>query len=311
MKLGCSSSSYDDAFRAGRTELRDWLRLCADDLELDGVEIADRHVPTTEPLFLREVKKLCTDRQLTVAGIAVSAAAPAAFEPPARRIARWCDVAAFLGAPVVRVFAEAKPDEPPPADDGYIAGMLRRVFARGRPDARRAWSDATATLRAAADYASELGVTLALQNSRRHGLVASAWDLDHCLHDAGTPWLRACLDPVDLPPRDGIDRVMPRVVLMHARMHDVRDDGSDLFTHWPALLGTLQHSRYRGFVLIDYDGVEDCERAVPRIAAYLRGTLHALGRRQLLQPATPAVNGASADRAAPAEPAPGAITATP
>ncbi len=107
MKLGCSSWSYHAAFRAGRIDLREWIRICADELEVDGVELVDLHFPTTDPVYLRDIKKLCTDLQLTISGIAVSND----FGPDDRRasettkVQQWCDIAAYLGAPVVRVFA--------------------------------------------------------------------------------------------------------------------------------------------------------------------------------------------------------------
>ena len=40
--------------------------------------------------------------------------------------------------------------------------------------------------------------------------------------------------------------------------------------------------RYRGFVMLDYEGIEDPATAVPRAATYMRGLLHLLQRRQLL-----------------------------
>ena len=72
MKLGCSSSSYQAAFRAGRLEQRDWVRLCAEELEVDGVELDDMHFTSTDRAYLRELKKQCTDLQLTIAGIAIN-----------------------------------------------------------------------------------------------------------------------------------------------------------------------------------------------------------------------------------------------
>ncbi len=289
MKLGCSSSSYDAAFRENRIDLPGWLRICAQELEVDGVELVDAHFPTADPLYLRDIKKLCTDLHLTIAGIAVTND----FGANDRRgletakVREWCDVAAYLGAPIVRVFAGWVPAQPLEQDDGRIIGTLRRVFARPKSDARRIWSDATASLRAAADYAADRGVVLALQNSRSDGLVASSQQLAQCVHDVGSPWLRICLDPADLADRTGIEASAPRVVQVHARMRNLRDDGSDAYVHWPELLQLLKLARYRGFILVDYDGAEECETAVPRASRYIRGLLHLLARQQLLNDASP------------------------
>ncbi len=114
MKLGCSSWSYHAAFRAGSLDLREWLRICAEDLDVDGIELVDQHFPTSDPLYLRDLKKLCTDLQLTISGIAVSNdfGADDRRQGEIDKVQRWCEVAAYIGAPIVRVFAGWVPRPP-------------------------------------------------------------------------------------------------------------------------------------------------------------------------------------------------------
>jgi L-ribulose-5-phosphate 3-epimerase len=286
VKLGCSSWSYHGAFRAGRMDLLEWVRCCAEDLELDGVELVDLHFPTTDPAYLRDLKKLCADLQLTISGIAVSND----FGPNERRagettrVQQWCDVAAYLGAPVVRVFAGWLPPGRTQQETGLIAGVFRRVFGRPQTNQRRLWSDVTWALRQCADYAAERGVVIALQNNRVDGLVGTPMQLAQCVHDVGSPWLRVCLDPADMLDLAGIDESLPRVVQVHARLRDVGEDGADGRIRWPELLRTLKLAHYRGFVHLDYEGFEDPETAVPRAARYMRGLLQVLARQQLLRP---------------------------
>ncbi len=290
MKLGCSSWSYHAALRSGRIDQRTWLRLCAEEMELDGVELVDVHFPTTDPVYLRDIKKLCIDLQLTIGGVAVSNDFGAADRraPEAMKVKQWCDVAAYLGAPVVRVFAGWVPTTRPEAATGRIVGAFRRVFGGAKVDQRRLWSDMTATLRECADHAAERGVVLALQNNRSHGIVGAAAQLAQCVHDVGSPWLRICLDPADFGTDTPLDSALPGIVQVHARLRDVRNDGSDAQIHWPGMLQTLKLGGYRGFVMLDYTGLEDPETAVPRAATYMRGLLHLLQRQQLLaQTASP------------------------
>lgn len=307
MKLGCSSWSYHALFRSGQIDLLEWLRICAEDLEVDGVELLDLHFRTTDPIYLRDVKKLCTDLQLTISGIAVSND----FGPDERRAAEiakvreWCDVAAYLGAPVVRVFAGWVPPQPLEPHPGVLVTAFRRLFGEPHRNTRRLWSDVTWAIRQCADYASERGTTVALQNNRSDGIVGTPYHVEQCLRDVGSPWLRLCLDPADLADRLGIEAALSRVVQVHARMQDVAEDGSDPTAHWPELLRMLRLGNYRGFVHIDYEGAEDPTTAVPRAARYLRGLLHLLQRQQLLAPGEdglsedgmvdvePATNGAS------------------
>ncbi len=289
MKLGCSSWSYHAAFRAGRLDLLEFVRLCGDDLELDGVELVDLHFPSTEPDYLRQLKKACVDRHLTVAGLAVSNdfGSRARRDAERQKVQQWCDVAAYVGAPIIRVFAGWLSPAEPPRDEGRIIGFIRRIVGPARPDPRRTWSDIAETLRLCADYAGERGVTLALQNSRSDGIVGSPWQLAQLVRDVGSPWLRVCLDPADLADRTGIDAALPETVQAHARMRDVAPDGSDGRIAWPLLLQTLKLGRYRGFLLLDYEGVEDPETAVPRATRYLRGLLHVLARQQVLAETVP------------------------
>ena len=144
MKLGCSSWSFDAAFREGRLDLPGWLRLCANDLEVDGVELVDLHFPTTDPVYLRDIKKLCTDLHLTIAGVAVTNdfGSDDRRSLEAAQVREWCDIAAYLGAPIVRVFAGWIPETKPAPNEGRIIGALRRVFGQAKADQRRVRSDA-------------------------------------------------------------------------------------------------------------------------------------------------------------------------
>ena len=149
------------------------------------------------------------------------------------------------------------------------------------------WSDVAFALRECANHARERGVVLALQNSARAGLVGAPTVVERCVRDVGSEWLRVCLDPAGLPFRTDIEPLLPQTVQVHARIRALRDDGSDLTLHWPELLRLMRLGGYRGFVLMDYEGPEAAETAVPRGARYLRGAMLALARRELLgAPAT-------------------------
>lgn len=299
MKLGCSSRSYDAAFRQDRIGLREFVRVCGEELELDGVELLDEHFPTIDPQYLRDLKRLCVEQHLTVAGLAVTND----FGPEDRRereiarVRQWVDVAVDLGAPVVRIFAGWRPAAPAEREPGRVVGFLRRVFGQKPPDRRRLWSDVTWALRQCADYAAERGIVLAVQNNRIDGIVGSSHELTQCVNDVGSPWLCVCLDPADLADRIGVEDALPRTVQAHARLSDIREDGSDAGIHWPEIARTLRQGRYRGFLLLDYDGVESPIDAVPRAVRYMRGVLHLLERQHLLTPPADAAGDAPDDPA--------------
>ena len=273
MKLGCSSSSYHGAFRAGRLDLREWVRICAEQLEVDGIEFVDVHFPTTDRTYLRELKRQCVDLGLTVAGLAVTNdfGADDRRQQEIEKVRQWTDVAAFIGAPIVRVFA-GTPAAPAPvapeAEEGRIVGAIRKVLGQPQPNVRRTWSDATYALRQCADYAGEHVVVVALQNSAR-GMVSTQAELAHCLRDVGSPWLRVSLEPAELPGR--LETPLHGVVQVHARAREVRDDGGDPATPWRHVLRELSLANFRGFVIADYQGTDEPEIAVPRFVRYMRG----------------------------------------
>jgi hypothetical protein len=111
--------------------------------------------------------------------------------------------------------------------------------------------------------------------------------LTQLVRDVGSPWLKICLDPADLADRTSIDAALPFTVQAHARIREVGDDGSDARIAWPLLLQRLQQGRYRGFMLLDYEGIEDPEQAVPRASRYLSGLLNVLGRQRVLTETVP------------------------
>jgi sugar phosphate isomerase/epimerase len=305
MKLGCVSSSYRAAMRDGRMDLRGWLRTCAQDLDVDGVEFDRADLPSTDSRTLRELKHQCTNLHLTIAGVSVATDFTRASTRTGEveRVKQWCDVAAYLGAPIVRVTAgSVSPHESRALEQGRIVGLFKRVFGERTPDRRRIWSDVMWALRSCADYAGERGVTVAVQNSADGGAL-----LDHgpaiwqAVRDVGSPWLRGCIDPAALATTTGMDLAIAHTVQVRACVRRVQDDGSDSALYWPETLRALRLGGYRGFVLVDYTGSEDASTALPRAARYMRGLLQILQRQeQLGAELTPGANGASPHDAAQA-----------
>ena len=305
MKLGCSSSSYRASMRDGRTDLHGWLRTCAQDLDVDGVEFDAADLPSTDGRTLRELKHQCTNLHLAIAGITLATdfARASTRAGEVERVKQWCDVAAYVGAPTVRVTAgSVSPRETRAPEQGRIVGLFKRVFGERTPDRRRLWSDVMWALRSCADYADERGVTIAIQNSADSGsLVDHGPAIWQAVRDVGSPWLRGCIDPAALATTTGMDLAIAHTVQVRALVRRVQDDGSDAALYWPETLRALRLGGYRGFVLLDYAGSEDVSTALPRAARYMRGLLQLLQRQELLQQeSAPSSNGTSPHDAAQA-----------
>ncbi|MBD5634860.1 MAG: hypothetical protein IAI49_10310, partial [Candidatus Eremiobacteraeota bacterium] len=75
MKIACSSASFAQEIRRGDLTQLDWLDLCANELELDGVVFDADHFPRTDADYLAQMKKAAADLGLTVAALAAGDAA--------------------------------------------------------------------------------------------------------------------------------------------------------------------------------------------------------------------------------------------
>ncbi|MDP2949930.1 MAG: sugar phosphate isomerase/epimerase family protein [Chloroflexota bacterium] len=272
MKLGCSSWSYHQAIVSGRLSLTDWLGVCAGELALDGVELLDLHFPSTDTAYLREIKRRCAELHLSISCVSVSNdfGRPTAGERERElvRVKRWLDIAGFLGAPVLRVFAGWLPV---PASGG---GSSPRPWAPLRAAQKGVlWPEVVRCLGESAAYAQERGVILGLENHDGGGLVATAAEVERALGEVGSPWLRLCLDTGDYPDLASIERTIGQAIHVHAKLYELDERGVERRLDWPAIMAILRAASYRGFLSIEYEGEEEAETAVPRGARYLRELL--------------------------------------
>jgi len=249
MKLACNSHSYDRMLAAGELTQLEWIDLCAQELLVDGVEFAAAHFPRTDDEYLAQLKKLCTDRGLTIAGFHHDVAVEAAdVDRHVEAIMRSLHHAALLGAPVVR-FACGAAVEP--------SGVAWRELIHGFK---------AICIRAKAD-----NVTLALQPSA-HSMVASPADAKRAIKECDSAWLRLALSG-PLLAGEAAQIWLPLLadcVIVSAAMRELDPYGADTATDYLSAVGTLWQQRYRGFLTLEYSGSEAEATAVPRAASWLQ-----------------------------------------
>ena len=279
MKLGCSSWSYHRPISEGRLDQRQWLRICAEELELDGVELLDLHFPALGREYLREIKRTCAELQLTVSCVSVSndfgVNGEEALERELARVKQWVNITSFLGAPVLRVFAGwLPPDEYGQAGGGWIRRLGRRIGV-GRDAKAEHWPTIIKYLRECAEYAGEQGIVLGLENHNGRGIVGTADEVERCLDEVASPWLRLNLDTGDYGDLQSIRRTVARAVHIHAKLYDLDDAGADPRFDWREIMRVLTEGGYRGYLSIEYEGDEDAMTAVLRGVRELRRLLAA------------------------------------
>jgi len=178
MKFACSSRSFAPAFAEGRITHLEWLDVCANELEVDGVVLAASDFPRTDDDYLAQVKKTAADLGLTIAAVE----AADLWDEPAAALA----VAVAVGAPLVATRAAAEANEPEAAG-AFIAAARR-----------------------AARAAKAANVTLALRPAPGT-LCATGAELKGLLKDVDGAWLRPALDTA----ADPLGTPLERAVIAH------------------------------------------------------------------------------------------------
>jgi sugar phosphate isomerase/epimerase len=159
MKLGCSSTAFDEQLRSDRLTQLEWLDLCAHELAADGVVFDVRHFPRTDTDYLAQLKKMAADLGLTVAGLRHDGF----FGNDEPHMEQAVEMAVALGAPLLCA--------PLPAETAA------------------SWSEVQARLGSGTSIAKRLNVTLALRNAP-HTHAATTHDMKRVTKEADSAWLR-------------------------------------------------------------------------------------------------------------------------
>src|SRR5262245_31750860 len=107
MRLCCLSLSYNPNFKSKQLDDIKFVELCAQ-LGLDGVDINMGSFQSLEKDHLKKLKKLALDRGLDIACIGMNSRVGrnrAEQDKEFEQTKQGIDVAALLGAPLVRLFA--------------------------------------------------------------------------------------------------------------------------------------------------------------------------------------------------------------
>jgi sugar phosphate isomerase/epimerase len=183
MKLACASGALDRSFELGDVTQLEFLDRCARDLRCDGVVLDVRHFPRTDSDYLAQIKKLATDRGLTIAALSDARFFSAGSDEQAATI-EW---AVALGAPVI---------------SGPLAGQTAM-----------AWTQQLEHLAQATGAAKRANVTLAVRNAP-HTWGDSVAACKRAAKEADSAWLRFAPDPGAFGPSDDAAVLLPSAVLV-------------------------------------------------------------------------------------------------
>ena len=252
MYLGCSSESYNDVLASGALTLRDWFRVCAEDLGLRAVELEDKHIGDPTPARLDDLRAAAARYGLEIVNIAFmndfGAADDARRRAEEGRTVAWMDVSRRLGSRFLRTFA-------------------------GWPEGDRAarWEAMVQALRAVCARAAASGVRLVMENHNHRGFIQTADDAARALAAVDSPALGLLLDTGNyLDGPASIARTAGHAWHVHAKFTRPDAGGRDARIDQEAALRHLRAAGYTGCVSVEYEGEEASRTAVPRIVSYLR-----------------------------------------
>jgi len=249
LRLAVMSLSYQRAFNAGDMDIFSYIQ-ASRELGLDGVDLHGRHFTLTDRDYLWQIKNACIRNGLTIACVSVPnnfAVSPDALPRELERTRQMIEAAAFLGAPLVRVFAGWS--------DSKEAG---------------AWGRAVSSLRESAAYGESKGIVVALQNHNHGGVASVGRDLLRLMDDVAHPNLSHVLDSgqyLDL--YDSMVMTAARAVHVRCKIYQI-ESGEERKLDYARIFRILRDVRYNGFLSIVYEGSEDERVAVRKAVPYLR-----------------------------------------
>jgi len=274
MKIGLYTVSFAGVWYDGPALPLGDIFVVAKELGYDGVEIGAKR-PHASPMDLDAKARGRIREQAQAAGLEISAVASYSnFASPVLEqrenevlmVREQIKLARDLGAPIVRVFAAWRGIT---LRDGHgTYDMTRRYWDHGYPDVTplERWRWVRDCLKEAAEFAGELGITLALQN--HEPIIRSYRDMVSLIREVNSPALKACLDCPLLTSQD--DDYVARAVRATGRLQAHSHYGGEFeerdgeavqreirhttrgLINYPAFVKALREIGYRGYLCYEF-----------------------------------------------------------
>ena len=239
----------------------------AHDLRLDIVDFHQRAFASTNPEYLSNIKMLCLRYGLPIGYIGVSGlfiGTETQRQEHTQRCKDAIDLAASLGAPIIRVFCATVPEK--------------------NADGEDAWPTMISGYREVADYAATKGIAVGLQNHPSTGdeMLSIRRETDRknftFIMDTGQ-WIgspgsspRGETDP-DIDFYHFMEQTAPYAMYVRTKFYKI-ESGREEWLDYERIAGILKSVNYNGCISIVYEGQREDRIEQVRLAAnYLRQLL--------------------------------------
>lgn len=250
LKLSLNAYSFDQPLMKGSITPSDLLKFCADQ-GFDAIDMTGYYfkgfpiVPTDETIF--NFKRNALARGIAISGTGVrnnfTHEDPKIRDEHVNRVNAWIEVAAKLGAPVLRIFTGLEYPEKSQRSK-YTAMVVEHI-------------------QQCIGKASANGVVLAIQN--HHDFIRTSDEAIEILKAVNSPWLGLVLDIGSYRgpnPFDDIEKSIPYAVNWQIK-EKMYINGQEQTTDLNKLFSIIKKSSYRGYLPIETLGAGDPFVKVP------------------------------------------------
>jgi len=264
IKVGCNYLSLPEM------DIETFIRTSYE-LRLDVIDFHMRAFASNDPQYLLGIKRMCLDCGLPIGYMGVSTSFIGDEEKlraEVEKAKQGVDLAAFVGAPLIRVFA------------GYVPPEVK--------DRAPLWPPLIRCLQEAAEYGAQKGVIVALQNHDNSNLAATGDDALRILRETNHPNFSFILDTGQWTGSPGanrdrrsnpnfdiyhfIEQTAPHACYVRTKFYDV-SSGSEKYLDYDRIFAVLKGVAFNGNLSIVYEGEGDHLDAVKKAAACLRRLL--------------------------------------
>jgi sugar phosphate isomerase/epimerase len=240
MKLGLCTWSYHKSLESGKLDFVRLLELCANELELGGVDIIADHLPKRDKKSFISYKKMATDLHLTIACLSPgnNFGKPKAEErkKEVEQVLNWLDAGYILGAPVLRIFSG---------------------WPRPYEDKDKLWPVMVECIRKCEKAAKQAGIVLAIEPHNDGGFLPTSTDTLRLIKEVDSQWVRINLDTgnyQDANNYKGIEDTIAYAPHIHAKVHHISEEGRELVFDYDRIFSIIKKAGYRGFFSLEFEG---------------------------------------------------------
>lgn len=256
MKIGCISWSYRNEFSDGTFDFPKWIRHCAREAGLEGVELWNNHFESLKTDYLDSLKTLCKEEGLELYSVATKCDfgnfAGEEIAHAKNTLREWLSAADRLGVRILRVSIAAKNERDPQRQKVIFESLTEVINENGYPR-----------------------ICVGIEN-KEPSAVQDIEDVK-LMDKVSEGKLKLILDNGSIIDKSTVYNFMEKTLqyaaLVHAKFFHIDESGGDKIIDYNRIIPIVQKSGYNGFLSIEYDSDKKASQDVPLIAQFLNNRI--------------------------------------